>query len=230
MEHLSWVPALGFLIGARHAIEPDHIAVISTIVSGEREHRNSARIGLAWGIGHASAVLLAGGVLLALRLEFPRSLSFMVELCVGLVLIAAGAVSLRRALREGREGPLQFHSHGRAVSHVHPALSAHVHVGRFALAGRPLALGLLHGLAGTGALSAMMLAAMPTPGTALLYLVLFGAGSIAGMTLLTGALGVSLQKLAREERGRRAVQAATGVLSLVVGLVCMWVWVTAWVG
>jgi hypothetical protein len=224
MDMLSWASALGFLVGMRHAIEPDHIAAVSTIVSTEKDFRRSARVGLAWGIGHTLSLLLAGGTLLVLRVEFPGALSAAVELCVGLVLIALGVASLRRALREGGRGPLHLHSHG-GNTHAHAAAVHHVHVGRFVLAGRPLFLGLLHGLAGTGALAAMILAGMPTIRSGLVYIAVFGVGSIAGMTLVTGVLGATLENFARSGRARAVFQGGAGALSLVVGLV--WVWVSA---
>jgi hypothetical protein len=221
MELLSWASALGFLFGMRHAIEPDHIAAVSTIVSNEKDFRRSARVGLAWGIGHTLVLLLVGGSLLVLRLEFPERLSSAVELGVGLVLIALGAANLRRAAREGRRGPLHVHSHGPGT-HLHAGAVHHVHVGRFVLATRPLILGLLHGFAGTGALAAMILASMPTITSGVIYIAVFGAGSMAGMTLVTGVLGKTLENVARGSRARAVLIGGAGALSLVVGVA--WVW------
>lgn len=224
MNLLSLASLLGLLTGMRHALEPDHVAAVSTIVSSERNPRRAARIGLAWGVGHTLVLLLVGGSLLVLRLELPGWFSVAAELCVGVALIGLGALSVRRALREGRRGPVHYHAHG-AETHVHPAAIPHVHVGPFVLASRPLFFGFLHGLAGTGALAAMVLASMPTLRSGLLYITVFGVGSIVGMTVLAGVLGAALQNIARGGRTRVALQAAAGALSLVLGVV--WVWVSA---
>lgn len=222
MGIFSLATALGFLIGMRHALEADHIAAVSVIVSAGHESRRAARVGLAWGIGHTLALLAAGGTLLALRLELPGWLSEATELCVGLVLIGLGAGSIRRAFREGPRGPHHHHSHGD-IEHAHVAADPHVHVGRFVLAPRPLFLGLLHGLAGTGALAAMVLASMPDLASGLVYIAVFGIGSIAGMTLLTGAMGPALQRLMRSARARLVLQGGAGLLSLGLGVA----WVAA---
>ncbi len=218
MDLFSLAAVLGLLIGMRHAIEPDHVAAISTIVSGENESRRAARVGLAWGVGHTLALLAAGGTLLVLRLEVPVWFAAVAELGVGLVLIGLGAASLRRALREGRRGPHHLHAHGHH-EHAHAGSIPHVHVGRFVLAPRPLMLGLVHGLAGTGALTAVVLASMPSVATGLVYISLFGVGSTLGMTLLTGMLGATLQRAMRGARARLAIQAGAGFFSLAMGVV-----------
>jgi hypothetical protein len=226
MGMFSLASVLGFLIGMRHAIEPDHIAAVSTIVSSERGARRAARVGLAWGIGHTLALLVAGGTLLVLRLELPGWFSLAAELCVGLVLVGMGAGSIRRALQEGRRGPHHRHSH-HGKEHAHSAVDPHVHLGRFVLSVRPLFLGLLHGLAGTGALAAMVLASMPDVASGLLYIAVFGLGSIVGMTILTGTMGKTMQDVLRGARARVAFQGIAGALSLVLGIVWMVVSATA---
>jgi len=224
MGMFSFASVLGFLIGMRHAIEPDHIAAVSTIVSSEKSARRAARVGLAWGIGHTLALLAVGGTLLVLRLELPGWFSLVAELCVGLVLVGLGAASIRRSLKEGRRGPHHRHLH-HGKEHTHSAVDPHVHVGRFVLAARPLFLGLLHGLAGTGALAAMVLASMPDIASGVLYMAVFGLGSIVGMTILTGIMGKTMQDVLRGARARVAFQSVAGVLSLVLGIV--WVYVSA---
>ena len=208
----------------RHAVEPDHVAAVSTIVSLHHDPRRAARIGLAWGIGHALVLLLVGGVLLVLRLRLPGWFSTLAELGVGVALILLGATSLRRALREGRRGPVHLHAH-RSGAHTHAGAIPHVHLGPFVLASRPLFFGMLHGLAGTGTLAAMVLASMPSLRSGLVYITVFGAGSILGMTMLTGVLGMTLRNAARGARARLLLQAGAGAMSL--GLGAVWVWVSA---
>ncbi|HEX5133037.1 MAG TPA: urease accessory protein [Candidatus Krumholzibacteria bacterium] len=223
MDILSITSILGFFVGMRHALEPDHVAAVSTLVSGEGGGRRAMRVGLAWGIGHTAALLAAGGALLIVRLELPGWFAAAAELFVGILLIGLGATSIARAVRDGQRGPHRTHAHGHN-EHAHAGAIPHVHVGRFVLAARPLLMGLAHGLAGTGALAALVLASMPSLASGLLYIAVFGAGSILGMTLLTGVMGATLQTVMRGARARIAFQGGAGLLSLVVGIV--WIFVS----
>lgn len=212
----GWV--LGFLLGLRHALEPDHLAAVSTLIADGPRPRRAALVGSLWGLGHATALVLAGGLLLVLRLDLPARAGRALELGVAVMLVVLGIQSVRRAVREGRTGGERTHAHGPA-SHAHPGAPDHVHLGGWALARRPLLVGLVHGLAGSGALAALALATMPSIGAGLTYVVIFGLGSIAGMALMTGAAGLPLGRLARGGPARAAVLSVAGLASIGMGLV-----------
>lgn len=206
---------LGLVIGARHAFEPDHLAALSTLVGGSRSSRHAVSLGLLWGLGHTLALLAAGIVLVGLDHAMPPRLGAALELAVAAMLVVLGV----RAIAVGvgnRAGDAVAHSHG-PLQHVHGGAGEHVHLGRRALAWRPLTIGLVHGLAGSGALTALAFAELPTAGARLLYMAMFGAGSVAGMTVATGIAGVALQRLAHGAGTRRAFSVGTGALSCVVG-------------
>lgn len=186
---LALVAALGFgfVLGMRHALEPDHIAAVSTLVAERPSWRRGALLGAFWGVGHSVALVGLGGSLLVLRTRLPSVIAEGFELVVALVLIVLGVRSIRRAIVPSAGRP-RVHRH-RRHEHAHPADVAHLHVGAFTLARRPLVVGLAHGLAGSGALTAIAVAAMPTRAGGFAYVLLFGVGSIIGMAALTGLAG-----------------------------------------
>jgi hypothetical protein len=202
----------GLLQGLRHAFEPDHVVAVSTMISEQRSAR--ARIGYAaaWGIGHATTLLLVGALLMLLRAELPARLDAAFELGVSLMLIGLGGRALRHAVRESRDG--------RGEAHEHPHSHAHPHGGKprgWRSIG-PLAMGMVHGLAGSGALTALVVARLPSPVTGVVFIVLFGLGATLGMSLLAGVAGVPLGQLLRTRWGMPALLGITGSVSLALGL------------
>src|SRR5262249_47437234 len=141
-----------------------------------------------WGLGHAAALLGVGVVLAALAAQLPAALGDVFELAVAAMLIGLGARAIHRALRAGADGPPRLHAHA-GVSHDHAGPRAHVHLARRTLALRPLVVGVVHGLAGSGALTALVLARLPSTRLRFTYMALFSAGSIVGMCALSGLAG-----------------------------------------
>jgi hypothetical protein len=158
--------------------------------------------------------LAVGGLLLALRLRMPGRLADLFELGVAAMLLVLGVRSLARA---SRHGPYQ---------HAHSGPSDHVHVGPWSLARRPLMVGLVHGMAGSGALTALALANMPSLGSGLMYMLLFGIGSVIGMALVTGLAGWPLRRLAHAARVQAGLRAVAGAFSLALGV--LWGWPLVW--
>src|SRR5262245_61637888 len=167
-------------MGMRHALDPDHLAAVSVLAADAPSARRGALLGALWGIGHAAALLGTGLVLAALAAELPAALGDAFELAVAVMLIVLGGRAVARAARATGDGPMRLHAHAR-LAHRHAGPSAHVHVARRTLALRPLAVGVVHGLAGSGALTALVLARLPSPHMRFAYLALFSAGSIVGM-------------------------------------------------
>jgi high-affinity nickel-transport protein len=195
------LPSLvGLSLGKRHALEPDHLAAVSTLASDEHGGlRPSLRLGLFWGVGHTLSLLVVGGSLALLGAQMPPQLALVFELLVAVMIITLGLRAVLRAVAEGRAGFEHTHAHG-GLTHTHAAPSEHLHVSRWTVATRPLLIGLMHGLAGSGALTALVMAELPTASARLSYIALFGAGSVLGMSLLTGLAGVPMMKLARAPR------------------------------
>jgi hypothetical protein len=208
--------ALGAALGARHALEPDHLAAVSTLIAERPRPRQAALLGALWGLGHALTLLVVGAALLLARGELPASVVAIGEGVVAAMLIVLGARSLRLALRGG-DGPATPHAHG-GVPHVHGGAARHLHLGARTVAVRPLLIGLVHGLAGSGGLTALALAEMPTTAGAIGYIVTFGLGSIAGMAAVSGLAGASLARIAGGARARTVTVGAAGALSVIVGV------------
>jgi high-affinity nickel-transport protein len=210
---------LGSLLGMRHALEPDHLAAVSTLVSRERSGVRAALLGLCWGLGHTLALVVVGAILVALRSEMPPTVSDLFELLVAFMLVALGLRAIVQAARQGAEGPARVHRHGRLV-HSHAGVPAHVHLGKWTLARRPLLVGAVHGLAGSGALTALVLATLPTTTARLAYMALFGLGSTVSMAALSGLLGWPLARFGTHHLVTRGVSLIVGCTSMALGV--MW--------
>jgi ABC-type nickel/cobalt efflux system permease component RcnA len=220
----GWLLALA--LGVRHASEPDHIVAVSTLVAGAPNARRAATLGAIWGVGHSAALLGVGGLLMILHWRLPDRLADLFELGVALMLLVLGvrsiasALQLRaaelvhvRAAHGGRLAPPGLHAHGGRAPHHHHARQN---------TQRPLVIGLVHGLAGSGALTALALANMPSIGSGLAYIAFFGLGSVVGMALLAGLIGLPAAQFASRSRFQVVALAATGALSFAVGLAWAW--------
>jgi hypothetical protein len=212
---------LGLVLGARHALEPDHLAAVSTLVTARGQRRSGVLLGAFWGIGHSLSLLIVGSVLASVHAELPHRLSEMFELLVAVMLLFLGARAILRSRSLGSAGPVTTHTHGKRT-HTHVGDPRHVHLGRWTMARCPLLVGMVHGLAGSGALTALAMADMPTLVTRLLYILLFGVGSVVAMALLTGAVGWPLARFGRSVSFGRALSIATGTLSVLLG--AFWGW------
>jgi high-affinity nickel-transport protein len=208
---------LGVLVGLRHAFEPDHLTAVSTLAVETSDARRSTLLGVIWGIGHTAALAVVGTLLLATGALLPQRTEAVLELAVALMLIVLGVRSLWLAAREGRLGAVHRHHHADA-EHVHAGPDRHLHLGSRTFALRPLIVGLVHGLAGSGAMTALVFAELPDAASRMLYIVLFGLGSILGMAVASGLVGASLQRVARTPSRRRAFAIASGALSIALGI------------
>lgn len=208
---------LGGLLGVRHALEPDHIAAVSTLVSTAQSPRSTAVLGVWWGLGHSLALLGLGGSLAVLGRELPPQWATGFELGVSLLLLVLGARSLRGAWQKPQVGPTHLHAHGELL-HRHGGVTEHLHLRSWTMARRPLLVGTVHGLAGSGSLTALVLANMPSAGMRIGYIVLFGLGSLLGMAALSGVAGLPLLRLGRHPQAQRALSVAVGVFSIGCGL------------
>lgn len=199
MSSSVWL--FGVLLGMRHALEPDHLAAVSNMVVEQRRATSGAVLGGMWGLGHTLALLLVATLLAALGAAMPPRLAIVFELLVAVMLIAIGVRSMARAPRAHRHDP--------------PATPG----GRFQFARRSLVVGSIHGLAGSGALTALIASRLPSTPGRLVYVALFGLGSVVGMTLLSGIAGWPLARLGRSPFLARALMTTTGVLAVGLGIV-----------
>jgi len=193
------VLSIGLVFGLKHATEVDHVVAISTIVSRHRNVFRSAIVGALWGVGHTVSLLVIGAIVLSLRIAIPEFVSNWMELAVALMIIGLGISALWRASRKSSEVHVHQHDHdGMSHTHVHfhekenkhqPAAHArHSHtVSR--LGWKPVLIGMVHGLAGSGALTLLVLTQISSSLLGFLYVLTFGFGSIVGMLLMSGLIG-----------------------------------------
>ncbi len=212
---------VGIVLGMRHALEPDHLTAVSTLTADEPGMRRGALLGALWGLGHTASLFAVAVVLALLQARLPARVADLFELAVGVMLVALGVRAIVRARQQMRLGAAHAHRHRRAA-HRHAGARAHVHLGRSAFATRTLVVGMVHGLAGSGALTAMVLPDLPSTAWRLAYVALFGAGSLIGMAALSGAIGAPLALLGRDRRARAALSLVAGGVSATLGVAWAW--------
>jgi High-affinity nickel-transport protein len=215
--------AFGFVLGLKHAVEADHLAAISTIVSERRSLLSSSLVGGLWGVGHTISLLVVGLAIILFKFEISAGTAQALELGVGLMLVALGVNALRK-LRRGGRLHLHVHRHG-ARAHVHPHIhdgapeaDSHTHHG-LRLSARPLLVGMVHGLAGSASLMLLVLSTISSPLVELVFIVIFGIGSIGGMMLMSTLVSLPVYLTAqRFKRAHLAVHGLAGLFSLSFGL------------
>ena len=200
----------GSLLGIRHALEPDHLAAVSTLMTGERSSAKAAWLGACWGLGHTLTLVAAGGLMVLLRADMPTFASELFEFCVVALLIGFGV----RAIYQGASGRVALRTHSHAKGGT-PAPGSESH---WRFARRPLIVGAAHGLAGSGAITALVVTTLPSAVTRISYLALFGIGTTVGMALLSGLLGWPLARFGGDRRTARSLSLAVGGFSSALGL------------
>jgi sulfite exporter TauE/SafE len=221
------VLSLGFFLGLKHATEADHLAAVSTIVSERKGLFSSALVGGLWGLGHTISLFVAGIFVLLLDFHISEITERRLEFCVGVMLFLLGLNVLRKIVQGGT---LHFHSHAHGErAHAHPHLheigqedETHTHHG-LSFSPRALIIGMVHGLAGSAALMLLVIPTIESRAMGLLYIVIFGVGSIGGMVLMSFLVGLPFQLTAlRFNRFNLILQGIAGLFSVGLGLMIIY--------
>ena len=231
---------LGFVLGLKHATEADHVVAVTAVVSEQRSVWRAGAVGALWGAGHTAALFAAGACLILLDRRVPERAARMLELAVALMIVLLGSRVLYLLTRRGRRAHAHTHAHGgRAHTHLHfhdrrdahPPAEAHRDEGPRHAAARvgwkPLAVGAVHGLAGSAALTLLVLTGVVgrtgSRALGLTYLLVFGAGSVGGMFLMSLLVGLPFALSgARSGSLDRPVRLAAGAASVAFG--CYYAW------
>lgn len=230
---------LGLVFGLKHATEVDHVVAVSTIVSEHRNVFRSALVGGLWGAGHTAALVIIGVLVLVFRVSIPPGVATWLEFGVALMIIALGVVAVARVLRKRPDVHLHRHSHD-GQSHVHTHFHEHgtehapatapqasekkhaSHSHAISQVGfKPMLVGAMHGLAGSAALTLLVVTQVQSIWLGLIYLAIFGVGSTVGMLLMSALIGLPFALSGRRLTSiNYGLQTAAGCLSVAFGLWC----------
>lgn len=222
---MSSLLLLGFMIGMHHALEADHVAAVASLATHSSSVGHTMKQGAVWGLGHATTLFMFGLVAILMDSVIPSNLAHGLEFVVGIMLIILGIDVLRRLLRNKihlhmhthDSGKVHFHAHSHVGESGHdPYNHHHGHAKRFPV--RALFVGLMHGMAGSAALILLTLESVHTPMAALMYIALFGAGSILGMAALSVVIAILLRRSAKSlARLNNVLQTVIGVATITLG-------------
>jgi High-affinity nickel-transport protein. len=225
---IAFALVVGFLRGLQHALDPDHLVAVSTIVSEHKSIWRSSLVGTFWGLGHTASLVAVSLVIILLRPTIPEHVMSWMEMPVAVMLIVLGVNTTWRAMRErGWQIHTHDHSHDDTSQHKH----IHVHSGDehdhkhplFHIGRRPFIVGVVHGLAGSAVVTLAALAAIPSVALGLTWLALFGIGTIGGMLLMSAAISLPFVITVRRFSAiNGAIRLLAGVFSIGFGLMIAW--------
>ena len=218
---------LGLFIGMQHAFEADHIAAVASIAARQSSVRRIVCHGAVWGIGHTITLMMFAGAALFLDQAIDEALSAMLELCVGMLLVGLGSHLFYRLWRDRIH--IHAHRHANGVQHLHAhshrddreghLASEHDHAHPGGVPVRTLLVGMTHGLAGSAVLLVLTTATVNDPVTGMIYIAIFGFGSVLGMAALSAFIAIPLSYSARALTWvNRGLQGAVGAATVVLGL------------
>ncbi len=226
------VLGLGLLLGMQHALEADHVAAVSSVVSRRKGLRSISWHGAVWGIGHTITLLVVAGGCILLKTRLDDKVAERLEFCVGVMLVGLGAHVLWRLWKERvhfgthkhADGTKHLHAHSHQHdAHVHHRQSTHDHDHPETIPWRTLLVGTMHGMAGSAALVVLAASSIEDPMAGIGYVLLFGLGSVVGMAALSAVIAVPLTWTANSLTiANRVLQTTIGALTIMIGLHVIW--------
>lgn len=215
------IVGLGLFLGMRHSTDADHVVAVTTIVTRERSVRQGAVIGMMWGFGHTLTIFVVGAAIILFNLTIPPRIGLSMEMAVAGMLILLGVLNLTGVMKRltARLQPRPPDADlAAAVEESGKQGFAQRLVGRFGYYNllRPLAIGLVHGLAGSAAVALLVLSMIHSPVWAIAYLVVFGLGTVAGMMLMTTVMAVPIALTGKSFS--KHLTTASGLASVCFGL------------
>ena len=208
---------MGFLLGLKHATDTDHVVAISIFVSQTKSLKKSSLSGILWGLGHTSTLFIVGGLILLFKITVSKKVALGLELPIGIMLVFLG---LRLIIKTNKQKThLHTHTHNEVSHkhiHTHQDSKSHRHIHQSFL------MGLVHGLVGSAALVLLVLGTTNSTLQGLIFILIFGFGSILGMLLISTLVGLPILLTSRFEKLERGLQLATGVISILVGAITVY--------
>jgi hypothetical protein len=213
---------LGLLTGLRHSMEADHIAaVLSIVASSHKNIKRASMLGAIWGLGHTMSLFVAGLVVLLLAVNISETISSRLEFGVGIMLLFLGFTTLTgwsigkffKGLRHQKSSHKHIHYHQGNIVHSH----GHIHDNEHKHGHKSLIIGMVHGMAGSGALLLIVLSTINSIPLGLAYIAIFGAGSIGGMAGVSTLMGIPFVKLSNSAKISIALRYAAAITTLAIG-------------
>ncbi len=209
---------LGFVLGIRHATEADHLAAVSTIVSERKGLMSASIVGGLWGVGHTISLFAVGLIVILLKLQISESLEAKLESVVGVMLVILGINAIRKILTSKK---IHAHTHeheGHTHTHIHTHDNERTEASHHRFSPRSVIVGMIHGLAGSGALMFIILPLISSPIVALAYIIVFGIGSIGGMMVMSFLIGLPFHFTAdRFDLLNHGIRLSSGLFSIGLG-------------
>lgn len=209
---------IGFVLGLHHAVEADHLAAVSTIVSEKKSLFSASIVGGLWGLGHTISLFVVGAVVIFLKFQISKTTEVRLEAIVGVMLVLLGINALRK-LFTAKKFHLHAHEHGeREHVHIHSHGDESDPASHHRFSPRSILIGMVHGLAGSAALMLLIVPSIASPLVALAYILIFGVGSIGGMMAMSFLMGMPLHFTAnRFDILNKGIRLCAGVFSLSLG-------------
>lgn len=221
---MSLVALLGlsFLMGLKHAMDADHVVTISVVVAEKKTLRHSSLVGVSWALGHSVMIGIAVLVVGLWKIGFADSFIRVVDMAVAMIMIGLGVKVFRQTYKQHQDSP-SLHEQEPQGKPREKDVAAGASAGqqRIAVYVKPFCIGLVHGLAGSAALQLLLAATLDGLEQMILYLVVFGAGTIGGMLICTLLLSMPMIFSLRWHAFHHHIQQGIGVLSVVFGLVLL---------
>ncbi len=217
---------IGFLIGMRHALDADHVAAVASLATNTHSLKSTIRQGAIWGLGHTITLFLFGSIVILTDIIIPENMALGLEFAVGIMLLFLGIDVIRKMIHnkvhfhthqhDNKKQHFHAHKHINEVTH-NPENHQHSHISKFPH--KALFIGLMHGMAGSAALILLTLKTVPSPATGMIYILLFGIGSILGMAALSVVIAIPLKYAAKGLTWiNNSLQGIIGIATIALGL------------
>ncbi|MFB7637698.1 HoxN/HupN/NixA family nickel/cobalt transporter [Peribacillus butanolivorans] len=217
------VLALGFILGIKHAIEPDHVIAVSTIASQSKKLWHASLAGVFWGIGHTATLFIVGIILILMKGEIPEKWAMSLEFLVGIMLVYLGIktflsfknIHVHKHAHDGDE-------HNHVHTHEHDGKHKHKHQHKHSSYLKSMFIGLVHGLAGSGAMVILAMSTVKSVWEAAIYILLFGVGTVMGMLFFTTIIGIPFVLSVKRVKISSTLVFTMGAISTVFGIYYMY--------
>ena len=209
----------GFVIGLRHALDADHLAAVSAIVSDRKSIWSSSIVGGLWGVGHTISLFVIGAMVILLKITISETAETYLEAAVGVMLVVLGLNVLRKLFTAEKLHAHEHSHNGHSHSHIHLHEPHEKPARHHSFSPRSVVVGMVHGLAGSAGLMLLILPTIDSRTLAMGFILIFGIGSIGGMIVMSFLMGLPLHFTAtRFLMVNKGIRVLAGLFSFGLGM------------